>query len=93
MFQMTSLSYMVVAVATGLLGVAAFFLLSFFTPYTRRTKKELLQERTAYNPNGVENIKFKRLLKESSNGGYEHSPAERYLSVIIPAMNEEVCYI
>jgi dolichyl-phosphate beta-glucosyltransferase len=89
MFQMTSLSYIVVAVATGLLGVAAFFLLSFFTPYTRRTKNELLQERIAYNPNGVENIKFKRLLKESSNGGYEHSPAERYLSVIIPAMNEE----
>ena len=58
----------------------------------KRTDKEFLQDRMAYNPSGVENIKFKKLLKAKSGNkrGFEHAPAERYVSVIIPAMNEEV---
>uniref|UniRef100_A0A914Z3M5 dolichyl-phosphate beta-glucosyltransferase n=1 Tax=Panagrolaimus superbus TaxID=310955 RepID=A0A914Z3M5_9BILA len=86
---MSSLNYLIVGIIPGILCIAAFFLISLITPYTKRSKTALLQERTAYNPNGVENVKFKRLLRETTNGGFEHTSAERYVSIIIPAMNEE----
>ncbi|VDN06415.1 unnamed protein product [Thelazia callipaeda] len=72
--------------------ISSLYILSWLTPWPKRTHKEFLEPKYLYNPSNScsESKQFKSLLvlDESSGRFYCREP-DLYLSVIIPAMNEQ----
>ncbi|KAE9552207.1 hypothetical protein FO519_004588 [Halicephalobus sp. NKZ332] len=87
--MLDSLILLAIGAIPGVLIFGIFLFVSFITPYESRTKEEFLQEKTAFDPSGVENHRFKKLLKLKNKNELEHTDPEVYVSVVIPAMNEE----
>uniref|UniRef100_A0A7E4VEK4 dolichyl-phosphate beta-glucosyltransferase n=1 Tax=Panagrellus redivivus TaxID=6233 RepID=A0A7E4VEK4_PANRE len=85
---MEPLAYLALGAVPGLLIVLGFLVLHLITPTVKRRKQDYLLDRTAYNPDGVEDVKFGKLYKESKDG-LQSTNADIYVSIIVPAMNEE----
>ncbi|GMS80827.1 hypothetical protein PENTCL1PPCAC_3002, partial [Pristionchus entomophagus] len=77
-----------IGIVIGLVAVAALFALSALTPWKRRTRKEMLEPVYVYAPHSDNPTTFHRLLTEKNERPFA-TDAQLYLSVIIPAMNEE----
>ncbi|VDK47709.1 unnamed protein product [Anisakis simplex] len=63
--------------------------LSWFTPWPRRRRQDLLKKTFVYNPSGVYRESFTCLLDESDKIQPNYTSPTRSLSVVIPAMNEK----
>ncbi|KHN87094.1 Dolichyl-phosphate beta-glucosyltransferase [Toxocara canis] len=72
-----------------LFAIGALFMLSGLTPWPKRTRRDLLRKVFAYDPTGVEQDQFACLLHESPDSRPRHTQPSRYLSVVVPAMNEK----
>ncbi|KAI3421978.1 hypothetical protein GPALN_012515 [Globodera pallida] len=77
-----------------LLAIIAGFILiglSFFKPWTKRKKSSFFAPRFHFHPNGKSKTRFPCVLTHETTSwkGPQHSKPELYLSVIVPAMNEE----
>uniref|UniRef100_A0A915Q6A0 Dolichyl-phosphate beta-glucosyltransferase n=1 Tax=Setaria digitata TaxID=48799 RepID=A0A915Q6A0_9BILA len=71
------------------LSITCLYLLSWLTPWPIRTRKELMQPLFAYTPDNPESEKFMPLLVDDESGQLHCTKPDLYLSIIIPAMNEQ----
>ncbi|VDO26558.1 unnamed protein product [Onchocerca flexuosa] len=73
------------------LAITCLYLLSWVTPWPIRTRKDLLQPMFAYTPLNPGSEQFRSLLihGDDSSGEFHCTKPELYLSIIIPAMNEQ----
>ncbi|KAK6107686.1 Glycosyl transferase 2 family protein [Brugia pahangi] len=72
-------------------ALTCLYLLSWITPWPIRTRKDLLEPMFVYAPVNPWNEKFRSLLSYDDSSGEElHcTTPDLYLSVIVPAMNEQ----
>uniref|UniRef100_A0A8R1Y062 DNA-directed RNA polymerases I and III subunit RPAC1 n=1 Tax=Onchocerca volvulus TaxID=6282 RepID=A0A8R1Y062_ONCVO len=73
------------------LAITCLYLLSLVTPWPVRTRKDLLQPMFAYTPPNPGSEQFRSLLihDDETSGEFHCTKPDLYLSVIIPAMNEQ----
>lgn len=73
-------------------AITCLYLLSWVTPWPVRTRKDLLQPMFVYTPTNLGSEQFKPLLTcdDDSSGELHCTKPDLYLSIIIPAMNEQV---
>ncbi|CAI2355326.1 unnamed protein product [Caenorhabditis sp. 36 PRJEB53466] len=69
------------------IAVSSLFTLSYATPWIRRRRSEYLEPETVYR-SSPEQL-FSKLLPEDRDAPKRYTPSSCYLSVVIPAMNEE----
>uniref|UniRef100_A0A1I8EBV0 Dolichyl-phosphate beta-glucosyltransferase n=1 Tax=Wuchereria bancrofti TaxID=6293 RepID=A0A1I8EBV0_WUCBA len=97
---MKQMSMDLITILLGLLvscipiALICLYLLSWITPWPVRTQKDLLQPMFVYAPVNLWNEKFRSLLSyddgDDSSGEKLHcTKPDLYLSVIVPAMNEQ----
>ncbi|EFO27840.2 hypothetical protein LOAG_00653 [Loa loa] len=74
------------------IAISCLYLLSWVTPWPVRTRKDLLQPMFVYTPANSASEQFRSLLTHDSDdacGELHCTKPDLYLSVIIPAMNEQ----
>ncbi|VDK88776.1 unnamed protein product, partial [Litomosoides sigmodontis] len=73
------------------IAITSLYLLSWITPWPVRTQKDLLQPMLVYSPSNHGSEQFKPLLTcdDDSSGKLYCTKPDLYLSIIIPAMNEQ----
>ncbi|KAH7713109.1 dolichyl-phosphate beta-glucosyltransferase [Aphelenchoides avenae] len=78
-------------VAAFPLAFGALLLVSFLTPWPRRSRAYFLDKKFHYHPSGVFSEAFPNLLRSDTKEwtGPQHTQPSVYLSVIVPAMNEQ----
>lgn len=74
------------------IAITILYLLSWVTPWPVRTQKDLLQPMLVYSPTNPGSEQFRPLLTcdDKSPGKLHCTKPDLYLSIIIPAMNEQV---
>uniref|UniRef100_A0A158Q872 Dolichyl-phosphate beta-glucosyltransferase n=1 Tax=Elaeophora elaphi TaxID=1147741 RepID=A0A158Q872_9BILA len=73
------------------IAITCLYLLSWVTPWSVRTQKDLLQPMFVYTPDNRGSEQFRPLLTydDDSSGKLHCTEPDLYLSIIIPAMNEQ----
>lgn len=77
------------------IAITCLYILSWITPWPVRTRKDLLQPMFVYTPTDSGSEQFKSLLTydDDLSGELHCTKPDLYLSIIIPAMNEQVNFL